>query len=150
MAKAMADLFWQTKKLSEMNDVEWELLCDGCGKCCLHKLEDEDSGDVYYTDVACQHLDLKLCRCQSYAKRHQLVEDCISLHEMELNQYFWLPDTCAYRLLSENRPLFKWHPLVSGSVNSVHEAGASVLGRVVKEDSVDMGDMEEHVISWVE
>lgn len=146
----MGDLFWQTKKLSEMNNEEWEALCDGCGKCCLHKLEDEDSGDIYYTDVACKHLDLKLCRCQSYTKRHELVQDCISIHKMAPDQYFWLPDTCAYRLLSENRPLFKWHPLVSGSVSSVREAGISVLGRVVNESSVDVSDMEEHVISWVE
>ncbi|PCK10030.1 MAG: hypothetical protein COA42_00035 [Alteromonadaceae bacterium] len=146
------DLFWQTKKLPEMNSEEWEALCDGCGKCCLHKLEDEDSGDVYYTDVACKHLDLKLCRCQNYAQRSKLVSGCMRLDKMELNQYFWLPETCAYRLLSEDQPLFEWHPLVSGSQNSVHEAGISVLGRVVEENSVDIDadDMEEHVISWVE
>jgi uncharacterized cysteine cluster protein YcgN (CxxCxxCC family) len=138
--------FWKSKPLGEMSLDEWELLCDGCGKCCLNKLEDIDSGEVFHTDVACRFLDLDTCRCTDYARRTLLVPDCTELLPMNLGQLRWLPSTCAYRLLYEGRDLPSWHHLVSGSRDTVHQAGASVRGRVISER--DGVDLEDHVASW--
>ncbi len=141
--------FWENKTLTEMNRDEWESLCDGCGKCCLHKLEDEDSGEVYYTDVVCRYLDSQ-CQCQQYAQRTTLVPDCVQLRPENVDEFHWLPHTCAYRLVSEGKPLPAWHPLISGSRDTVHRAGISVKGRGISDELVDLDDMLDHIVHWVE
>lgn len=141
--------FWQRKTLSEMTHEEWELLCDGCGKCCLHKLEDEDSGEVFYTDVACRYLDTSRCMCQDYKNRATLVPECLTLTKENVYQADWLPSTCAYHLLAQEKSLPEWHPLVSGSRASVHQAGVSVQGRVMSETFIHADDMQERVVTWV-
>lgn len=142
-------VFWVAKKLHEMSAAEFESLCDGCGKCCLHKLEDEDTGDVYYTKVACRYLDHNSCRCQAYTERQQLVAECAVLTPESVKDTYWLPETCAYRLIDEGLPLFDWHPLVSGDPQSVHTAGMSVAGKVVHENAVAPDDYEDYIVRWV-
>jgi len=138
--------FWEKTALEDMSKPEWEALCDGCGKCCLLKMEDEDTGDVYYTDIACRLFDIEKCGCSSYALRRQLVADCVSLTPENIGRNaHWMPSTCAYRLLHEDRPLYDWHPLLTGDANSVHQAGASVAGAVVAEYEVDDDDLIEHM-----
>ncbi|ARN75881.1 YcgN family cysteine cluster protein [Oceanicoccus sagamiensis] len=141
--------FWQTKTLDEMTSSEWESLCDGCAKCCLHKLEDEDSGEVYYTKVVCRYMDDN-CRCTEYQQRNTLVPDCVWLRPEDVADFFWLPSTCAYRLVAEGKPLEDWHPLISGSKDTVHQSGVSIQGRALSEDYVHPDGMEEHIIHWVE
>ena len=139
--------FWERKPLSDMSRSEWEALCDGCGKCCLNKLEDEDSGQVALTRVACRLLDDATCRCGHYENRHRFVPDCIVLTPDNIGDHmYWLPQTCAYRLLHEDRPLFDWHPLLSGDPASVHAAGVSMQHRTVSEFDVADEDWEEHII----
>lgn len=149
MSSSKPNLWWQEKTLDEITEEEWESLCDGCGKCCLHKLEDEDSGDVYYTDIACAYLDEHSCSCKDYSHRLQNVPDCLQLQPKDVEQFFWLPSTCAYRLLAEGKPLEEWHPLVSGDTESVHQYHISVRGRVVLESQIDPDEYEERVIHWV-
>ncbi len=139
--------FWRRKKLAEMTRQEWESLCDGCAKCCLVKLEYEDTGQVEHTNIACRLLDTKSCRCTDYANRQKQVPDCLSLTVRRVRRLHWLPSTCAYRLVGEGRDLYWWHPLVSGDPESVHEAGISVRGRVVSEDKA--GAPEHHIVDWV-
>lgn len=136
--------FWKRKTLAEMSREEWESLCDGCGKCCLHKLEDEDSGEVHYTNVACRLLDLDEIRCTKYAERARWVATCAVLTPDRVATFGWLPETCAYRLLDEGRELPDWHPLVTGDKASVHDARMSVRGTAVAER--DAGDLEDHII----
>lgn len=138
--------FWERKKLAEMSASEWESLCDGCAKCCLHKLQDEDTDEVFYTSVACAKLDLESCRCTVYEDRLKYVPDCLDLVQENLDELGWLPDSCAYRLVSEGRSLPQWHPLVSGEKNGVHKAGMSVLGRVVSESNVAEDELELYII----
>jgi uncharacterized cysteine cluster protein YcgN (CxxCxxCC family) len=140
--------FWQVKQLHEMTPQEWESLCDGCGRCCLVKLEDEDTGIIYTTDVSCRLLDCSTCRCTDYANRHQLVDDCIKLDPDNVDELGWLPATCAYRLVWEGKPLEDWHPLVSGSSETVHEAGISVRGRVTNETEVEIDDLPDRIVDW--
>ncbi|MCF7965353.1 MAG: YcgN family cysteine cluster protein [Methylobacter tundripaludum] len=140
--------FWKTKKLSEMTTEEWESLCDNCGKCCLHKLEDEDTGDIYFTSVVCNLIDLDTCRCTRYAERTQLVPECLDLKQHDFAEYNWLPATCAYRLLSDGEELPDWHPLLSKSADSVQDAGVSISSYAMKESEID--DMEDHIIEWLE
>lgn len=140
--------FWIAKPLEALNQEEWESLCDGCAKCCLHKLENDADGQVYYTDVACRLLDLETCRCSDYAHRSEQVVDCAQLTPQSLAEMDWLPSTCAYRLLREGRPLPDWHPLITGRPESVHEAGMSVRGRCVEESAVE--DFEDHIVGWPE
>ena len=140
--------FWKTKGMDAMNRSEWESLCDGCGLCCLHKLEDEKTGEVFYTDVTCRFLNLESCRCRDYSDRQRLVHDCIVLTPDEVGRLPWMPPTCAYRLIDEGHDLPRWHPLVSGDKESVHRAGISVRGRAIAER--DAGDLEHHIVDWPE
>jgi uncharacterized cysteine cluster protein YcgN (CxxCxxCC family) len=139
--------FWERKKLDKLTREEWESLCDGCGKCCLNKLEDEDSGVVALTRVACRLLDDATCRCAHYENRHQFVPDCIVMTPENIASHlYWLPQTCAYRLLYEGAPLPGWHPLITGDPNSVHRAGASVQHCTVSEFDISEEEWEDHII----
>ena len=145
--------FWEIKTLDEMTPSEWDSLCDRCGKCCLHKLEDETTGEVYVCNVACRLLDLDTCHCRDYPNRKKLVPDCMvlspgALTQDKIKEFHWLPKTCAYRLLAEGEVLFDWHPLISGSGDSVHEAGVSIGRRVISEDEADE-NLQLHITDWV-
>jgi len=146
----MTEPFWQQKTMEEMSTAEWESLCDGCARCCLHKLEDIDSGEVAYTRVVCRYLDEEACRCTEYQDRNRLVPNCVWLTPETAKEYHWLPDTCAYRMLSEGKDLAWWHPLVSGDEQSVHTAGISVRGKVINETWVHPDGYDEHIIRWVD
>jgi uncharacterized cysteine cluster protein YcgN (CxxCxxCC family) len=136
--------FWEEKSLTQMSRAEWESLCDGCGKCCIHKLEDEETGELFPTNVACRLLDRRTGRCKDYKHRHAFVPDCVRLTPDKLRQLDWLPSTCAYRLLADGDPLPEWHPLITGDPESVHAAGESVRGWTVSED--EAGDLEHHLV----
>ncbi|NVK13079.1 MAG: YcgN family cysteine cluster protein [Rhodobacteraceae bacterium] len=139
--------FWEKKPLKDLNQKEWEALCDGCGKCCLNKLEDEDSGEVALTRVACRLLDDATCRCAQYPIRHQFIPECIVLKPENLDTHaYWMPETCAYRLLWQGKPLPEWHPLLTGTPESVHEAGVSVRGWTVSEFEIAEDEWEDHII----
>ena len=141
--------FWKVKTLEQMSVSEWESLCDRCGRCCLHKLRYEETGELAFTNVACRLLDLNTCRCGDYARRRQHVPDCLHLTPQALEEIDWLPPSCAYRRLAEGRDLAWWHPLVSGDPNTVHEAGVSVRGRVQgSEDDIPDADLEDHIVRW--
>ena len=146
MAKGGA--FWE-KPLAELTPAEWESLCDGCGRCCLVRLEDEDTGHIHFTDIACRLLDVETCRCADYARRRRRVRDCLKLTPDLAASLAWLPPTCAYRLRADGKPLAWWHPLVSGSPETVHEAGISVRGRVaLTERDLKIEDYPDHIVSW--
>jgi uncharacterized cysteine cluster protein YcgN (CxxCxxCC family) len=139
--------FWETTPLAKMSREEWESLCDGCGRCCLHKLEDADTGEIHYTDVACRLLDLGSCGCRDYLGRWKHVPDCIQLSAAVIDDLGWLPSTCAYRVLARGpKSLPWWHPLVSGDPESVHRAGISVRGRAVSEGRA--GPLDHHIVTW--
>ena len=139
----MSERFWE-KPIETLDRGEWEALCDGCGKCCMHKIEDDETGRIYDTNVACRLLDLETARCSDYRRRRFLVPDCIRLSRAKIDRFPWLPGTCAYRLRAEGKPLFDWHYLISGSRESVHAAGVSIRGRAISEN--DAGPLENHVL----
>jgi uncharacterized cysteine cluster protein YcgN (CxxCxxCC family) len=138
--------FWDEKTLEQMTPAEWESLCDGCGRCCLHKLRDEDTDELHFTSVACRLLDLQSCRCGDYANRRRLVPDCLRLTPSLVREIDWLPPSCAYRRLAEGKALAWWHPLVSGDPDTVHQSGVSVRGRVVGER--EAGPVEDYIADW--
>jgi uncharacterized protein len=142
----MSDIpFWKTKSLEQMNRAEWESLCDGCGRCCLNKLEDEDTGHFIYTRAACKLLDLKTCQCTDYPNRARRVPDCVTLTPEVVDGLGWLPESCAYRLLDEGKSLPWWHPLVSGSKETVGEAGISVAGQAYSETGIMVDELIDHM-----
>ena len=139
--------FWLNKPLEAMSRDEWESLCDHCAKCCLHKIEDIDTKEIHFTNVCCRYLDHGSCQCSEYENRSTLVPDCVTLTPRDLADPYWLPSTCAYRLVAEKKPLPDWHPLISGDAASVSMAGQQICGRVVCETEAD--DLQQHLITWV-
>jgi uncharacterized protein len=137
--------YWETIPLSDMTPEEWEGLCDGCGKCCLNKLEDIDTGELIFTRVACRLFDDSTCKCSNYAQRKSIVPECVVLTPDTLDDIaYWMPETCAYRLLHQGSPLPDWHPLVTGNPDSTHQAKISMLGRTVSETAIDVEDWEDY------
>ena len=149
LKKVLSKPFWKEKTLEEMTELEWESLCDGCARCCLIKLEDEMTNQVHYTGVVCRYLDDEACQCTRYNDRTKIVPDCVELKPVAVSNYTWLPDTCAYRLVAEGKSLLPWHHLISGSRETVHEAGISVRGKCLSEENVHPDSLEEQVIYWV-
>ena len=137
---------WINKSLSELSLSEWEQLCDGCGKCCMAKLQDEETNKIYYTNVACELFDINTCRCQDYAHRSDKVPDCLTLSLDRAHEFDWLPITCAYRLRANNQVLPAWHPLMTGKTSSTHDAGVSVKHKAVSIEQA--GDLEHHLVEW--
>lgn len=143
--------FWETTALAQMSRAQWEALCDGCGRCCLIKYQDEDTAEVFYTDVACRLLDAGTCRCRAYAQRSEQVADCVVFDAAKLAHWLpALPESCAYRRLSEGRGLADWHPLVSGDPQSVHRAGMSVREQVLTEEAIHPDELVAHIVIWPE
>ena len=138
--------FWKNRTLEQLTREEWEQICDGCGRCCLEKLEDQDTGQVYYTSVACEYLDTWTCRCREYENRTQNIPDCLVIHPRNIRKFSWLPKTCAYRMLLEGQPLEDWHPIVSGDRETVHHAGISVREKVISAAYVHPDDLEAYII----
>lgn len=148
MSRAVKDPFWKTKKMAEMSPDEWESLCDNCGKCCCIRLEDEDTGAIYITDVACKLFNANSCKCTNYPQRSKLVPDCVTLTPDNVEQLSWMPRTCAYRLISEGKDLPDWHHLVSGSRDTIHVVGMSVQNAVISELNVDEEDHPHRITIW--
>lgn len=145
----LEERYWEKKKLDELTAEEWEALCDGCARCCLLKLQDEDTREILYTNVVCRLLDTYRCRCTNYKERTKLVPTCLVLDADLVRHLFWMPQTCAYRLLAEGKPLPDWHPLISGDRQSVHRAGVSVRYRVIDERDADLDNLEDYVVDWL-
>lgn len=137
--------YWQEKRLANLSDEEWEALCDGCGRCCLWKFEDEDTGELLFTDVACRLFDDERCRCTDYNHRFEQMPECLNIRAFTPEQYAWLPESCAYRLLFEGRPLCDWHPLIAGNADAVHAAGISMRGKTVSGENLS----EEEAIARI-
>ncbi|MEL6817402.1 MAG: YcgN family cysteine cluster protein [Pseudomonadota bacterium] len=146
------DRYWERKKLSQMSSEEWESLCDGCGQCCMAKLIDDDTDEIHYTTVACRLFDAASCQCSDYDNRQKQVEDCIKLTPENVGELAWLPGTCAYRLIHDGKPLYNWHPLISGDPQSVLVAGVSVFGKItaMEQDLVHEGEYLDHLVEPIE
>lgn len=145
----LRERFWEHYSLAELSPAEWEALCDGCGLCCLVKLEDEDGGEVVYTKVACKMLNTKTAQCSDYPNRKQHVPDCLQLNAENIAQLHWLPPSCAYKRLHLGQKLPRWHPLITGTPKTVREARKSAAGRCISELDIDADDIEEYVVRWV-
>lgn len=147
--KKVEQPWWESTPLSAMSETQWESLCDGCGKCCLVKIQDAQTERIYFTDVACQLLDCNSGRCQNYTQRQAIVPDCVKLSKDNLEDLSWMPPDCAYRRLYEHKPLLSWHPLVTGNANSTNDYGAGVAGMpLVSELEVEDNELEDHVVTW--
>lgn len=145
----MADQpFWKTTALKDMNKQQWESLCDGCARCCLQKLQDDETDEVFYTNIVCRYMD-ENCQCTTYLDRNIKVPACVWLKPEDVKDFHWLPSTCAYRMVSEGKDLEWWHPLISGDKNTVHEADISVKGKGIPDDQVPEDDWQDHII-WME
>jgi len=142
--------FWERKTLDEMTDAEWESLCDGCGQCCLHKLVNEETADVFYTRVSCALLNTETARCTSYGERFAKVKDCLDVRAMTASELAWMPSTCAYRLIHDRKPLPPWHPLITGDKQSTRLAGIAVADWAVSEETVNLDNLEAEIIEWVD
>ena len=140
--------FWEYKTLSKMSDKEWESLCDGCGKCCLNKLIDDETEELHFTNVACHLLHTKSCQCRKYDQRFKLVNDCVKVSLDDIQQFHWLPASCAYRRLAEGKPIPEWHPLITGSKSAMHKSGFSVRGKIISESSIDPEKLEDYIAIW--
>ncbi|MFT6876785.1 MAG: putative cysteine cluster protein YcgN (CxxCxxCC family) [Granulosicoccus sp.] len=140
--------FWETISLEDMTDAQWESLCDGCGRCCLQKLEDEDTGEIHFTRISCRLLDTDSCRCRDYSRRFSKVPDCLSLRPLTEEKISWLPESCAYVKISHGKPLENWHPLISGDANSVKLAEISVSGQCISEKFVADSETYQYIIQW--
>lgn len=138
--------FWEIKSLGELTDQEWESLCDGCGLCCLHKIKDKTTGKIYYTYVACKLLDIDTCQCTSYKQRQGIISECLEIIPNNFSRMHMLPETCAYRRISERKSLLWWHPLISQNPNTVHEAGISVRGKVIPEQDIAVNDIPKFIM----
>lgn len=149
MTELLRPQFWTRYALAELNHAEWEALCDGCGKCCLIKLEDEDTQEIAYTKVACKLLDCRTGHCSNYTARKEFVPDCIQLTPEKLAQIRWLPSSCAYRRLAEGKSLPSWHYLISGSHESILSARKSAAGRCISESEVHEDEIEDYIVRWV-
>ena len=143
-----SNAFWETKTLEQMTTEEWESLCDGCGRCCLNKLEDIDTGELHFTNVACRLLDDNSCRCENYPKRKSLVPECLVLDVESVKISTALPSSCAYRRLSEGKSLLTWHPLICGNPEEIHNAGISVRGKTISEQYIHIDQFEDHIVDW--
>lgn len=141
--------FWETKRLEEMSSAEWESLCDGCAKCCLIKLEDEDTGDIAMTRLHCKLLDAETCRCSDYTNRKTHVPDCVILTPKDVSELRWMPKSCSYRLINEGKPLPDWHHLRSGDTERIHEVGASIMGRTLSEETLFDPDDADQIAEWI-
>jgi uncharacterized protein len=141
--------FWETKKLAQMSVAEWESLCDGCARCCLVKLQDEDTDEVFFTNVVCDLIDLDSCQCSDYANRCRRVPECIDLKQHDFKNYTWLPATCAYRLLIDGDSLEWWHPLISGTTETVKDAGISISSFAVKQADIGDDDLGDYILEWM-
>ena len=150
MHPELRDRFWENYGLSDLTEEEWEALCDGCAQCCRIKFEDVDTGQLASTPLVCELLDTKTRRCTHYPDRHTLVPDCVEFNDKNINELNWLPDTCAYRLVAESKPLKDWHPLISGNRESVREAGIGVTEDFISMANVKMEDVSDHLLKWVE
>jgi len=140
--------FWEEKNLEQMTEAQWEALCDGCGRCCLVKLEDEDSGEIYTTSVACRLLERESCKCCDYENRFASVPDCLDLRKEQLAELSWLPQTCAYRLIFEGKQLADWHPLIAGNDAKMQANGISISGQTVSEDNIEMEELGNYLHEW--
>lgn len=142
--------FWERKSLEEMSPEEWESLCDGCGKCCLFKIEMKEKGRIHYTDIACKHFDSLSCRCTSYKNRGELNKDCEILTPQKVRKFYWLPKTCAYRRLALGKPLLRWHHLISGDPELIHQLGFSVKNKTVSENIFSPIQLKEYMRNLLE
>ena len=140
--------FWEEKTLAQMTQDEWESLCDGCGKCCLNKIIDDETEELHFTNVACHLLHTKTCQCKKYDKRFKLVDDCVKVSLDDIQQFHWLPASCAYRRLAEEKTIPEWHPLITGSKSAMHQGGFSVRGKAISETTINPDKLEDYIAIW--